>query len=58
MNIHQQTMPYVPASVKNAGEAERQQLMQQERALMYVVASRAVYTLTLTGVAVQSEWLL
>lgn len=51
------TVPFKNPNYNNYTEKEREQYDQQERSLYYVVFTRAIHSLLITGVGDRSEWI-
>lgn len=54
--VSDSTVPFRHANYVNLLEKEKENYEQQERSLYYVVFSRAIQTVIITGVGVRSRW--
>jgi len=57
MDINQRTLPFRPAIYDTWDSTTQKDYLQSERSLLYVAATRAVQTVTITGTGKASEWL-
>lgn len=55
--MSENTVPFIHNNYPNLTEKERQSYEQQERSLYYVVFSRAIQSVFITGVGEKSEWI-
>lgn len=57
IDINQRTLPFQPAKYNSWDSATQTDYLQSERSLLYVAATRAVQSVTITGTGKASDWL-